>query len=150
LGAPKTNDTGKKNFTPPFPAYPSGHATFGAAAFHLTRLFYGIPLGDRNSDTLLNNLTFVSDELNGINKDNKGTVRPKHTRSFPNGLAQMIIENGLSRIYLGVHWYFDAFALKPNGTPNFNQNVGGVQLGLTVAEDIFINKMSKSPVPPRS
>jgi hypothetical protein len=41
LGAPKTNETNKKNFTPPFPAYPSGHATFGAAAFHITRLFYG-------------------------------------------------------------------------------------------------------------
>jgi membrane-associated phospholipid phosphatase len=31
LGAPSTNSTAK-NFTPPFPAYPSGHATFGAAA----------------------------------------------------------------------------------------------------------------------
>ena len=38
LGAPNTNSTAK-NFTPPFPAYPSGHATFGAAAFHMTRLF---------------------------------------------------------------------------------------------------------------
>ncbi|NJQ96593.1 MAG: vanadium-dependent haloperoxidase [Hydrococcus sp. CSU_1_8] len=32
LGAPNSNST-KKNFTPNFPAYPSGHATFGAAAF---------------------------------------------------------------------------------------------------------------------
>ena len=31
LGAPRTN-TDKKSFTPPFPAYPSGHPTFGAAA----------------------------------------------------------------------------------------------------------------------
>jgi vanadium chloroperoxidase len=29
LGAPSSNSTGKKNATPPFPAYPSGHATFG-------------------------------------------------------------------------------------------------------------------------
>src|SRR5690606_5093058 len=29
LGAPASNVSGK-NFTPPFPAYPSGHATFGA------------------------------------------------------------------------------------------------------------------------
>jgi vanadium chloroperoxidase len=35
LGAPNTNSTGK-NGTPPFPAYPSGHATFGAAALHIT------------------------------------------------------------------------------------------------------------------
>lgn len=34
LGAPNSNRIGK-NFTPPFPAYPSGHATFGAAAFHI-------------------------------------------------------------------------------------------------------------------
>src|SRR5205807_363152 len=39
LGSPRTNRIGK-NFTPPFPAYPSGHATFGAAAFHIARLFY--------------------------------------------------------------------------------------------------------------
>jgi vanadium chloroperoxidase len=42
FGAPRTNDSNSdKNFTPPFPAYPSEHATFGAAAFHMTRLFYG-------------------------------------------------------------------------------------------------------------
>lgn len=41
LGAPRTNHPGK-NFTPPFPAYPSGHATFGAAAFHITWLFYNV------------------------------------------------------------------------------------------------------------
>ncbi|HBY78259.1 MAG TPA: hypothetical protein DEG47_14935, partial [Cyanobacteria bacterium UBA11148] len=97
-----------KNFPPPFPAYPSGHATFGAAAFHITRLFYGV--SDRNNDNLFDGLTFVSDEFNGISRDNKGTVRPKHVRSFPGGLWQMIVENGLSRVYLGVHWVFDAFA----------------------------------------
>jgi hypothetical protein len=43
LGAPRTNSTGNKNFTPPFPAYPSGHATFGAAAFHITRSFMEKP-----------------------------------------------------------------------------------------------------------
>src|SRR5215204_1690207 len=34
LGAPNTNRVGK-NQTPAFPAYPSGHATFGAAALHI-------------------------------------------------------------------------------------------------------------------
>jgi Vanadium chloroperoxidase N-terminal domain len=48
LGAPKSNSkTMEKNFTPPFPAYPSGHASFGAAAFHVARLFYGRPSGLR-------------------------------------------------------------------------------------------------------
>jgi Vanadium chloroperoxidase N-terminal domain/PAP2 superfamily len=148
LGAPNTNSMAK-NFTPPFPAYPSGHATFGAAAFHITRLFYGVAAGDRNPDSLFNNLTFVSEELNGINKDNKGTVRPKHVRNFPNGLWQMIEENGLSRVYLGVHWVFDAFAIDSNGNADLNQNVGGVPLGITIAEDIFSNGMTKSAVGPR-
>jgi vanadium chloroperoxidase len=78
LGAPRTNRIGK-NFTPPFPAYPSGHATFGAAAFHITRLFYnqGGRFGNNtlSRDNLFDGLSFVSDELNGISRDNKGTVR---------------------------------------------------------------------------
>jgi Vanadium chloroperoxidase N-terminal domain len=41
-GAPRTNGTGLgavRNATPDFPAYPSGHATFGAASFQMLRLF---------------------------------------------------------------------------------------------------------------
>ena len=40
LGAPASNLTGP-NFTPPFPAYPSGHAGFGGALFQTLRRFYG-------------------------------------------------------------------------------------------------------------
>jgi membrane-associated phospholipid phosphatase len=136
LGAPNSNTT-KKNPTPNFPAYPSGHATFGAAALHMTRLFYGVPTGDRNPDNLCDGLTFVSDELNGLNKDNRGTVRPRHVRNFPQGLWQAIEENGRSRVYLGVHWVFDAFALNSLGDPDFSRNIGGVPLGINIAEDIF-------------
>jgi hypothetical protein len=149
LGAPSTNAVGVKNFTPPFPAYPSGHATFGAAAFHITRLFYDVPLGNRGSDTLLDGLAFVSDEFNGVNVDNRGTVRPRHLRRFPQGLWQMIEENGRSRVFLGVHWVFDAFDVKPNGQMDLSNNIGGVPLGLTIAEDIFSTGMQKSPVGPR-
>lgn len=157
LGAPLTNRLGK-NFTPNFPAYPSGHATFGAAAFHVTRLFYGVNAGDRKSDDLFDDLDFVSDELNGINTDNRGTVRPRHRRNFPGGLWRMIEENGRSRVDLGVHWVFDAFAVKNNGDPDLarkdgNKFIGGVPLGLQIAEDIFQaggkKAPKRSPVGPR-
>jgi len=157
LGAPLTNRLGK-NFTPNFPAYPSGHATFGAAAFHVTRLFYGVNAGDRKSDDLFDDLDFVSDELNGINTDNRGTVRPRHRRNFPGGLWRMIEENGRSRVDLGVHWVFDAFPVKNNGDPDLarkdgNKFIGGVPLGLQIAEDIFQaggkKAPKRSPVGPR-
>ena len=50
--------------------------------------------------------TFVSDEFNGVTKDNEGNVRPFMPRSFTT-LSQAEEENGQSRIYLGIHWSFD-------------------------------------------
>ncbi len=85
LGAPSTNSPMLKNFTPNFPAYPSGHATFGAAALHIARLFYGVPNGNRANDTLLQE-DIISDEYNGGNADNLGTIRPRHLRNFNGGL----------------------------------------------------------------
>jgi vanadium chloroperoxidase len=147
LGAPNTNSPGMKNFTPDFPAYPSGHATFGAAALHVTRMFYGRPANDKSGDNLFKDrmgrdLFFVSDEFNGGNRDNDGTVRPRHTRFFPGGLWDMIIENATSRVLLGVHWIFDAFDFTggDNGplSPSLNnEKIGGVGLGLRIARDVF-------------
>jgi len=141
LGGPSTNSPGMKNFTPDFPAYPSGHATFGAAALHITRRFYGIAANNKSNDNLLPD-PFVSDEFNGGNRDNDGTVRPRHARQFPGGLWQMIMENALSRVYLGVHWIFDAFDFTQpaNGNPVpdlTNENIGGVGLGLRIARDVW-------------
>ena len=96
LGAPASNLNGP-NFTPPFPAYPSGHAGFGGALFQILRRFYGT---DRIA------FTFVSDEFNGVTRDNQGNVRPLRPRSFTR-LSQAEEENGQSRIYLGIHWEFD-------------------------------------------
>ncbi len=96
LGAPASNLTGP-NFTPPFPAYPSGHATFGGALFQTLREFYG-------TDNIP--FTFVSDEFNGVTLDNGGNARPLIPRSFAT-LSQAEEENGQSRIYLGIHWSFD-------------------------------------------
>ncbi len=144
LGAPASNSA-DRNFTPPFPAYPSGHATFGAAAFHIMRLFYGVAAGNRAADAVYTG-PFVSDELNGVTHDNAGNVRPRHARAFPRGLWQMIEENGFSRIFLGVHWSFDSFALSPAGNPDLTRNIGGVPLGLKIAEDIFAAGAGKAPV----
>lgn len=149
LGAPRTNSTPMpgdpaKNFTPPFPAYPSGHATFGAAAFQVTRLFYGV--SNNGPDNLADGLYFVSDELNGLNADNKGTIRPRHVRNFADGLWGMIRENSISRVFLGVHWIFDGFLPAPGDGMDLSENVGGVPLGLTIAEDIFTTGLTKSNV----
>ncbi len=112
LGAPASNLAGP-NFTPPFPAYPSGHAGFGGAVFQTLRRFYGtddIPF------------TFVSDEYNGETLDNQGKVRPLLPRSFTS-LSEAEEENGQSRIYLGIHWSFDKTA--------------GIEQGRQVASYIF-------------
>lgn len=99
LGAPASNLNGP-NFTPPFPAYPSGHAGFGGALFQILRDFY-------RTDSIA--FTFVSDEFNGMTQDNQGNVRPLRPRSF-SSLSQAEEENGQSRIYLGIHWAFDKTA----------------------------------------
>ena len=137
MGAPASNSR-DRNFTPPFPAYPSGHAAFGAAALHMARLFYtkGAVNGKREKDDVFTG-PFVSDELNGRTTDNQGTVRPRHVRRFPDGLWGMILENALSRVYLGVHWLFDAYAIDASGDPDWTRMIGGVPLGLKIAEDIY-------------
>jgi hypothetical protein len=98
LCAPASNGNGKKNFTPNFPSYTSGHATFGAAMFRTLQNYYG-------TDAIP--FTFVSDELNGVTKDTDGNVRPLAPRSFSR-LSDAAAENARSRIYLGIHWQFDA------------------------------------------
>jgi Vanadium chloroperoxidase N-terminal domain len=144
LGAPRTLLPREKHddpslhlppqaFTPPFPAYPSGHATFGAAALQSVRLFYG-RTADGPDDLFPG--TFASDELDGRARDERGYIRPRYERPFPGGLWQMIEENGRSRVYLGVHWVFDAFAVDAGGNMDLDRYVGGVPLGLRVARDL--------------
>jgi vanadium chloroperoxidase len=194
LGAPETN-TDKVSFKPPFPAYPSGHATFGAAAFQMLRLFYGArdqsfsaietkvkADGYQDVDNL--SFTFVSDELNGISRDlrqpydpstpiedQQGDVRTKIECAYES-LWKAIFDNGFSRIYLGVHWNFDAAAASdthktaipddrglgqvPKAPADIKYSnvwrpgraanalpTGGVPLGLGIANDIFLNGMKQ-------
>ena len=88
------------------------------------------------------------DAFAGVSRDpvNLPPYLPGLTAQPGAALWEMIEENGRSRVYLGVHWVFDAFAVKNNGEPDLAQNRGGVRLGLTIAEDIFKNKMAKSKV----
>ena len=97
-GAPATNTSGP-NFTPPFPAYPSGHATFGGALFGTMRVFF----------PELTKFTFVSDEFNGLNRDVSGALRPLVPEKFKS-FSEAEFDNAESRIYNGVHWEFDATA----------------------------------------
>jgi vanadium chloroperoxidase len=142
LGAPRTNRGSR--LTPPFPAYPSGHATFGSAAFHTIR-YYMQQRGlatvspDEQADTIA--FDFVSDELNGKNIDPDGGTRPNHLRKF-DSLWEATVENALSRVFLGVHWQFDGLSRTDGAggaqhgvpaTPADLGPVGGVWLGREIA-----------------
>lgn len=83
LGAPGAGVV--PDFTPPFPAYVSGHATFGEAVFRSLEYFYG-------ADDMSFMLT--SDEL------------PDVIRTF-DSFSEASAEMARSRIYMGVHFDFD-------------------------------------------
>jgi len=73
-----------------------------------------------------------------------GAIRPRVVLQFPGGLWQMMQDNGFSRVYLGVHWSFDAFALDEDGVPDLTKNVGGVPLGIAIANDIAAHGLRAS------
>lgn len=78
-------------FTPPFPAYPSGHATFGAAAAEVLTDVFGIS-------------TAMTDRCHEGRTEFIST--PRSFQSF----YEMAEENAYSRIPLGVHFRMDAEA----------------------------------------
>lgn len=186
FGAINTN-TNQFPFQPPFPAYPSGHAVFGAALFQIARLYYkrrdDLAFADDEADQI--SFSFVSEELNGVSRDLRqpydptlpitdqvGTVRTRVERHFPS-LWAAIFENAISRIWLGVHWQFDAFGqadvqteVGPDGVSVFKNPadiryraigtrfdrpedrmfpVGGVPLGIGIANDIFGSNLRPTP-----
>jgi membrane-associated phospholipid phosphatase len=78
-------------FTPPFPAYPSGHATFGAAAAEVLNDLFG------------ENYSFTDRSHEGRTEFNG---KPRTFQNF-NSMAQ---ENAYSRMPLGVHFRMDSEA----------------------------------------
>ena len=152
LGRPDTNRRGL-GLTPDFPAYPSGHATFGAAAFQLLRLYLvqkGLKSFDPNG---VDNVTlnFTSDEYNGVNTDPRTQLPRALTPVAANSLWRAIVENSISRVYLGVHWQFDGLTkrnaagtadeFEPSPTtlkPDKLGHTGGVWLGGQIAKQVAL------------
>jgi membrane-associated phospholipid phosphatase len=112
LGAPASN-LAARDFTPPFPAYPSGHAAFGGALFQVLRRWF-------DTDDIA--FEFVSDEYNGVTAGSDGVVRPRVVKQYAN-LSEPEEENGQSRIYLGIHFVFDKTA--------------GIEQGNAVGDAVF-------------
>lgn len=79
-------------FTPPFPSYISGHGTFSAAHAAVMRDFFG-------TDSMT--LTIDSED------PYYNMILGLGSRTY-SSFTDMALENGRSRVYLGVHWQFDA------------------------------------------
>lgn len=120
VGVSVINTTLPIRATPPFPAYPSGHATFGASTFEVARAFFG-------NNTAF---TFVSDEYNGEGSDplNNNQPRPLVPVRFRT-LQQAQESNGISRIYNGVHWQWD--------------NIGGQALGVQIGQWVLNHALQR-------
>jgi hypothetical protein len=95
-------------FTPNFPSYPSGHATFGSACFNMLKKVRAERPATRPDPGRIDHAgEFVSDELNGVSIDNfRNEPRPFLPLRYRH-IDQMIEDNNKSRVHLGVHWQFD-------------------------------------------
>lgn len=112
LGAPGADPmSATDDFTPPFPAYTSGHATMGGAVFKAVELFYGtndfhLADGMVGTDPVTQQYMLHSSEPGSggardyVRFTQIGPLGPQLENS-PEG------ENAMSRIYLGIHWRMD-------------------------------------------
>lgn len=112
LGRPRARDdegNPVEHTTPNFPAYVSGHSSFGAATYGMLRKFFGPdePTDPPRAFPFTLSSEEVPNERSYANKDDPqaGKVVTSWT--------QVINENSESRIFLGVHWRRD----HTQGTP---------------------------------
>jgi PAP2 superfamily len=96
LGRPQATDNQGNpvnNTTPNFPAYPSGHSSFGTASYGMLRKFFGTKP-----------FAFI---LSSPEVPNKRSFVDKMAPQMITTWTQVIGENDLSRIVLGVHFIDD-------------------------------------------
>lgn len=58
-----------------------------------------------------------------------------------------MFDNAVSRVYLGVHWRFDGLGENVKTAADIltdTSKIGGVPLGIAIANDIFSNGMTRS------
>ncbi|MEM1110134.1 MAG: vanadium-dependent haloperoxidase [Planctomycetota bacterium] len=127
LGAPDGDSL--TGFTPPFPTYLSGHATFGGAVFGVLQEFYG-------TDDI--EFTLTSEELELLLADEElaelyglGDLEDAE-RTFST-LSEAMEENGRSRVYLGIHWNFD--------------DIEGQLTGQHIAQAYFAGEFTANAIP---
>ncbi|WP_199511110.1 vanadium-dependent haloperoxidase [Nucisporomicrobium flavum] len=84
---PLSIDRQGRRFSPPFPAYVSGHATFAYTWAHVMEHWFG-----------RDNITYTG------TTDDPNASGPRTFTSF----SAAADENAHSRLWLGVHWHFDA------------------------------------------
>lgn len=135
LGAPGADHSSSDDdFTPPFPAWTSGHATMGGALYKSLELFYGTNEFDAIDGILGDDLSYT------LTSAEPGGGLARQFATFTQ-VAPLAIgaedspegENGTSRIYLGIHWIFD--------------QQDGITLGHSVADHVFNNCMTPVPEP---
>lgn len=100
--------------TPSHPSNTSGHSATGAAAFEILRAFFGDKIKPDGGDVSLGTLPWLTGTNSGT-----GNITSRSVKTF----SQAQLENGASRLYLGVHFGFD--------------NLQGQLLGLAVANTII-------------